>query len=203
MLTITCYGAVKEIGGNKILLEDSGSAIILDFGKSFSAEGSFFDEFLQPRTNSCLRDLLRLGLLPGIPGIYRHDLLRHAAVWGAISDSGLPTSARRLFESDIESYEEYTSKLGPRSHGGLFVPRGTPITVSTFATLTDEYRCIALPKEISTWSLTSMKERVIKVGARLVMHARRLVFQMAEVSLTRGMLARILERIRQLEPGPG
>jgi hypothetical protein len=31
----------------------------------------------------------------------------------------------------------------------------------------------ALPKEISTWSWTSMKERVIRVGARLVMHARR------------------------------
>lgn len=28
MLTITCYGAVDEIGGNKILLEDSGSAMM-------------------------------------------------------------------------------------------------------------------------------------------------------------------------------
>ena len=65
------------------------------------------------------------------------------------------------------------------------------------------FRRFALPKEISTWSLTSMKERVIKVGARLVMHARRLVFQMAEVSLTRGLFSRILERIRQLEPVPG
>ena len=119
MLTITCFGAVNEIGGNKILLEDSGSAIMLDFGKSFSAEGSFFDEFLQPRTNSCLRDLLRLNLLPPIPGIYRHDLLRHADVWGAISDHGLPTSARRFFEADIESYDEYTAEHGPRINGIL------------------------------------------------------------------------------------
>ena len=57
-------------------------------------------------------------------------------------------------------------------------------------------------KEMASWSLTSLKEKVIKVGARLVMHARRLVFQMAEVSLTRGMLAQILDRIRQLEPVP-
>jgi len=52
MPTITCFGAVNEIGGNKILLEDSGSAMMLDFGKSFSAESSFFDEFLRPRANS-------------------------------------------------------------------------------------------------------------------------------------------------------
>jgi len=64
-------------------------------------------------------------------------------------------------------------------------------------------RRLALPKEISSWSLTSMKERVIKVGARLVTHARMLVFQMAEVSLTREMFGRILSRIRQLEPVPG
>jgi hypothetical protein len=64
-------------------------------------------------------------------------------------------------------------------------------------------RRLVLPREMATWSLTSLKDRVIKVGARLVKHARRLVFQMAEVSLTRGMLAQILEKIRRLEPSPG
>lgn len=64
-------------------------------------------------------------------------------------------------------------------------------------------RRLALPGEMAAWSLTSLKDRVIKVGARLVKHARRLVFQMAEVSLTRGMLARILDRISKLEPAPG
>lgn len=119
MLTITCFGAVNEIGGNKILLEDSGSSIMLDFGKSFSAEGSFFDEFLKPRTNSCLRDLLRLNLLPSICGIYRHDLLRHSGVWEAMSENGIPTSARRLYEAEVESYDEYAAKHGPRVDGIL------------------------------------------------------------------------------------
>ena len=64
-------------------------------------------------------------------------------------------------------------------------------------------RRLALPKQMETWRLTSLKERVIKVGARLVMHARRFVFQMAEVSLTRVMLAEILRKIRHLEPVPG
>jgi len=47
-------------------------------------------------------------------------------------------------------------------------------------------RRLALPREIATGSLTSLKEKLIKVGARLVRHARRLVFQMAEGSATRG-----------------
>ena len=69
MLTITCHGAVGEIGGNKIMIEDGGSALMLDFRKSFAAANMYFDEFLQPRTNSCLRDLLPLGILPVIQGI--------------------------------------------------------------------------------------------------------------------------------------
>ena len=64
-------------------------------------------------------------------------------------------------------------------------------------------RRLVLPREMATWSLTSLKERVLKVGARLVKHARRLVFQMAGVSLTRGRFAQLLERIRKLEPVAG
>lgn len=119
MLSITCFGAVNEIGGNKILLEDSGSSIMLDFGKSFSAESNFFDEFLQPRTNSCLRDLLTLGLLPPIPGIYRHDMLRHAGVWESVCGQRLPASARQMFESDLVSYDEHLADHGPKLHGVL------------------------------------------------------------------------------------
>lgn len=120
-MRITCYGGVDEIGGNKILLEDEGSAIMLDFGKSFSAESRYFNEFLQPRTNSSLRDLLRLGLLPPVAGIYRHDLLTHA---GAFQDLGahgdaLPESAARLFNADLESYDDYAANHGPRIDGVL------------------------------------------------------------------------------------
>lgn len=119
MLTITCHGAVGEIGGNKIMIEDEGHALMLDFGKSFSAQGLYFDEFLQPRTNSCLRDLLALGLLPAIPGIYRHDLLQHAECWSALSGSGLPAEAERLYVSDLESHQDFTAGHGPRLDGIL------------------------------------------------------------------------------------
>ena len=77
MVTLTFYGGVNEIGGNKILLDDHGTKIFLDFGMSFSRRGRFFEEFLNPRTANGLGDFLEMGLLPDIPGIYRSDLLKH------------------------------------------------------------------------------------------------------------------------------
>ncbi len=124
MLRITCYGAVEEIGGNKILLEDDDSALMLDFGKSFGAMGMYFDEFLQPRTNSSLRDLLALGVVPAIPGIYRRDLLTHARAWDEISGDGLPPEARRLFESDLESYDDYYANSGRLRLDGILLSHG-------------------------------------------------------------------------------
>lgn len=121
MLRITCYGGVNEIGGNKILLEDGGSALMLDFGKRMGAVNSFFDDFLRPRTHSCLRDLLSLGLVPEIPGIYRHDLLQHAGVWDRLSGSGIPEHARRLFTSELESYDDYKSRTDRAPIDGILL----------------------------------------------------------------------------------
>ena len=119
MLSITCYGGVGEIGGNKILLEDSGASVMLDFGKSFSGESRFFDEFLKPRTNSALRDLLALELLPPIPGIYRHDMLKHAGAWDVVRDE-LPKLARGMYESDLESYEDFVES-GKKTLDGILL----------------------------------------------------------------------------------
>lgn len=66
-----------EIGGNKILIEDSGTRIFLDFGMSFSKRAKFFEEFLKPRTANGIGDFLAMGLVPDIRGIYRDDLLSH------------------------------------------------------------------------------------------------------------------------------
>jgi len=77
MVTLTFYGGVKEIGGNKILLDDHGTKIFLDFGMSFCRRQKFFEEFLSPRTANGLGDFLAMGLIPDIPGIYRTDLLEH------------------------------------------------------------------------------------------------------------------------------
>ena len=77
MVKLTFYGGVGEIGGNKILLEDNGTKIFLDFGMSFGKRNLYFEEFLTPRTANGVGDFLEMGLIPDINGIYREDLLEH------------------------------------------------------------------------------------------------------------------------------
>ncbi|MDG6218067.1 MAG: MBL fold metallo-hydrolase [Candidatus Thermoplasmatota archaeon] len=77
MVSLSFYGGVGEIGGNKILLEDEDTKIFLDFGMSFGKRSLFFEEFLTPRTANGIGDFLELGLIPDLPGIYRKDLLTH------------------------------------------------------------------------------------------------------------------------------
>ena len=64
------------------------------------------------------------------------------------------------------------------------------------------FRRLALPEAIKSWSLTSIQTRLIKIGGRLVRHARRLVFQLAEVMVTKEMFDEMLERIGRLRFNP-
>jgi len=75
MTSLTFYGGVNEIGGNKILLEDKGTKVFLDFGMSFGKRGTFFDEFMNPRTSAGLRDFISMGLIPDLDRVYRTDLM--------------------------------------------------------------------------------------------------------------------------------
>ncbi len=72
---LTFYGGINEIGGNKILLENKGTRIFLDFGKSFRARSAFYDWVERPRLANGIGDFLALGILPDLKGIYRDDLL--------------------------------------------------------------------------------------------------------------------------------
>ena len=65
------------------------------------------------------------------------------------------------------------------------------------------FRRLALPEAIKRWSLTSIQRRLIKTGGRLVRHARRLVFHLAEVMVNRDMFGEMLERIGRLRFNPG
>ena len=59
-------------------------------------------------------------------------------------------------------------------------------------------RRLALPKPVKHWSLTTLREKLIKIGAKVVTHARYVVFQMAEVAVPNRLFRAILERIRRL-----
>jgi hypothetical protein len=60
-----------------------------------------------------------------------------------------------------------------------------------------------VPKTIKDRSLRSVQVRLIKMGGRLVRHARRLAFQLAEVAVPRDLFALILERVNELRLAPG
>jgi hypothetical protein len=65
-------------------------------------------------------------------------------------------------------------------------------------------RTLALPRSVAHWTLTTLRDKLIKIGAKVIRHARYVVFQMAEVAVPRAMFATILEKIQRLEPlGPG
>jgi hypothetical protein len=52
------------------------------------------------------------------------------------------------------------------------------------------------------WSLTSLKEKLIKIGAKVVSHGRYIAFQMAEVAIPRRLFQEILRLIAELRPQP-
>ncbi len=50
------------------------------------------------------------------------------------------------------------------------------------------------------WSLTSMQEKLVKIGAKVVRHGRYVIFQMAEVAVPRELFHEILRLIAELRP---
>ncbi len=64
-------------------------------------------------------------------------------------------------------------------------------------------RTLALPQSVKHWSLTTLREKLIKIGAKVVRHARYVTFQMSEVAVPRELFAAILARIAHLHPAPG
>ena len=63
-------------------------------------------------------------------------------------------------------------------------------------------RRLALPKPVRHWSLTTLREKLIKIGAKVTRHSKYVTFQLAEVAVTRNLFAAILDRIARLAIPP-
>ena len=69
--TLTFYGGVDEIGGNKILLKDGDTKVFFDFGMSFAMKKLFYSPpFLSPKSAKSLQEF---GILPKLDGVYKFD----------------------------------------------------------------------------------------------------------------------------------
>ncbi len=59
-----------------------------------------------------------------------------------------------------------------------------------------------LPEAVSHWSMTTLRDRLVKIGAKIVRHGRSITFQMAEIMVSRGVLQPILDAIAAPRPLP-
>jgi len=59
-----------------------------------------------------------------------------------------------------------------------------------------------LPEAVEHWSLTTLREKLIKIGAKVVCHGRYITFQLAEVANPKNLFANILDLIDGLRPAP-
>ena len=63
-------------------------------------------------------------------------------------------------------------------------------------------RTLALPEEVEHWSLTTLREKLVKIGAKVVRHGRYVTFQLAEVAVPRNLFQKILDLINDLRRRP-
>jgi len=63
-------------------------------------------------------------------------------------------------------------------------------------------RRLALPRDVKHWSLTTLREKLVKIGAKVTRHSKYVTFQLAEVAVTRRLFAAILDRIERLALPP-
>ncbi|MHA2295339.1 MAG: MBL fold metallo-hydrolase [Candidatus Hodarchaeales archaeon] len=80
MTNIEFYGAIHEIGGNKIILSTKETKILIDFGISFQRFRQYYSGSLTPRLGNYLEDCLEFGLIPDLSGLYKPNLERHSGI---------------------------------------------------------------------------------------------------------------------------
>jgi len=92
-----------------------------------------------------------------------------------------------------------------QTEGSIFPPRGrNALGLSVLAyNLGDLWRRLALPKGIENWSLTSLQQRLVKTGRRLVKHARYYWLLLAVSHLTKRLFGNMLRRIAGLSLAAG
>ena len=74
-------------------------------------------------------------------------------------------------------------------------PTDTDVAGRDCSNLGNLWRRLVLPRRIESWSLTSLQQRLVKTGGRLVKHARYYWLMLAESHLTRRLFGSMLQRI--------
>jgi hypothetical protein len=98
----------------------------------------------------------------------------------------------------VDTFSRYAPVIDPR-----FAANAVRLQLHALAyNLANFLRTLALPEEVKHWSLTTLRDRVVKIGAKIVRHGRSIAFQMAEVLVPRALFRQILDAIAALRLSP-
>ena len=115
--------------------------------------------------------------------------LAYARLSAVATASRLPTANRGSNNSYTTSWDTTNNEVRLQLHALAY-------------NLGNFLRTLALPDGVGHWSLTTLREKLIKIGAKVVRHSRYITFQMAEVAVSRGLFRKILRLIDGLRPAP-
>ncbi|MEM4729067.1 MAG: MBL fold metallo-hydrolase [Thermoplasmata archaeon] len=74
-MQLLALDGTDTIGGTKLLLHYDEVGVMLDFGLNYSILSRYYEEYMKPRTTAGLLDLVVMGILPDVLGLYREDVL--------------------------------------------------------------------------------------------------------------------------------
>jgi len=128
--TVTFLGGIREIGGNKILIEDGPDRVLFDFGPSFSPQfEQYYVDYLQPRSANPAKDLLEFGLIPRLEGFYSREALGDADL------AWRPPEVHAVFVSHAHAdHAGYLSLVDPEIP--VYVGEGTRVLLDAIETST-------------------------------------------------------------------
>ncbi|HXW67807.1 MAG TPA: MBL fold metallo-hydrolase [Thermoplasmata archaeon] len=155
--TVTFLGGVREIGGNKILIEDGPDRVLFDFGPSFSRRAQeFYVNYLRPRSTCPAKDLLEFDLIPALPGLYSRAALADAEL------AYRPPEVHAVFVSHAHAdHAGYLHLLDPEIP--VHVGEGTKTLLDAIETSTTQMRYGEHP-----WRLFHGGERIRVGGIEVV-----------------------------------
>ncbi len=110
---------------------------------------------------------------------------------------------RTLKESGVLPGFDHWSEIAAVREGRVFAVDGNAYFSRAGPRIVDSLEILAaLPRSVKHWSLTTLREKLIQIGAKVVRHSKYVTFQMAEVAVPRELFAAILERIQRFGVPP-
>ena len=148
--------------------------------------------FLFNSHGDCLKAKLRPGNVHSADGwrVFLDPVLRHYAGKGESvklrSDAAF--AKPELYELCEELGIDYAMRLN------LFIMAYNPGNI---------FRTLALPETIKSWSLRTIQLKLIKLGGRLIKHARYYYLLLAETTINEQLWKGIIQKINKICPAPG